>query len=246
MWRQSSSQDIFPHPRIFESVLSSAAAVNVPSSSVIVLLKAVSMNALTTSKNDGLKCENEELYHSLALRIFPQHIANDHGDDAEMWNPGQYNLREGLENRSQEGYIALLAEFLESCNSHRLPYNARETIWLFDLPSLTRFRRVNTSKTIQLRFANALRSVLQSPHHNAEVLETVANLRVFTTIIGANETENQFIWLDDPDACQVVRESLIQFLSATSLSLGPGVTHKLREIAEKIADPGSDFGRGGS
>jgi hypothetical protein len=66
--------------------------------------------------------------------------------------------------------ISLLAEFLESCSHHHLAYNARETILLLDHSPLTAFRKVHAQKNVQLRFANGLCSVFQSPHQKAEVL----------------------------------------------------------------------------
>ncbi|KAF8207487.1 hypothetical protein K438DRAFT_1815027 [Mycena galopus ATCC 62051] len=226
------SEKKFPEPHILETVLSCAAAVDAPSSSVIALLKATLLNALIRSKNDQ---PEEGVYHKLALEVFPHDTANDQADETRNeW----YNRRDALENGNQEGHIALLAEFLLSCNSHRLPYKARETISLLDLPSVTGLRRINARKSIQLRFANGLRSVLHLDHRNAEILETLANLRVFSILIGGNETTAQAIWLDDPSACKIIQESLTQFLSTSSVSLSAGVTHRLRQIAEAVTDCG--------
>ncbi|KAF7344944.1 hypothetical protein MVEN_01657000 [Mycena venus] len=241
-----SSENIFPEPRILESVLSSAVAINAPSSSVVAILKATLLNSLFHFKDRGVQIESEEIYQTLYLRVFPQDSANEHADNRQVWDHEWYNRRETMENRRQEAYISLLAEFLESCSSHHLPYNARETILLLDHPLLTAFRKVHAQKSVQLRFANGLRSVFQSPHQKAEVLETLANLRVFSLLIGANETENQSTWLNDSEACEVIQETLTHFLSASSLSLSPGVAHKLREIAVKITDLArGDFGQNG-
>lgn len=238
-----SSQNVFPEPRILRSVLSCAGGVNAPSSSVIALVKATFLDSLTPSKNRGLQIEDPEVYQELALEVFPQDCAWDDTDDTQMRNDTWYNRREALENRIREARIALLAEFLQSCASHRPPYNARETISLLDLPSPTGLRRPHAHKNVQLRFADGLCSVFQFSHQNAAVVETLANLRIFSMIIGPNErmNSNESIWLDDPKACEIIRDSLAHFLSTSLLSLSPSFTHRLRQITERVADLGGNL-----
>jgi hypothetical protein len=77
---------------------------------------------------------------------------------------------------------------------------------------------------------------------SAEVVEAVADLGVFSIIIGVNQRGNQSVWLDDPTACEIIRESLTHYLSASPLSLSPGFAHRLHEIAEKITDLGHGVG----
>jgi hypothetical protein len=236
------SDNMFPEPQILESVLSCALAINAPSSSVVALLKAVLLNTLTPSKNSGLQIDNEEVYQKMSGPLFPRDTTDDlRTDDAQLRNHEWYNLREALETRSRETYVAILAEFLETCSSPRLPYNALETISLLDLPSPTGFRRAYVQKSAQLRFANAVGSVFRFSE-NAEVVEAVADLGVFSIIIGVNQRGNQSVWLDDPTACEIIRESLTHYLSASPLSLSPGFAHRLHEIAEKITDLGHGVG----
>lgn len=81
-----SSENILPEPRILESILSSAVAINAPSSSAVAVLKATSLDCLIRFKNHGFPIENEEVYWTLSLRVFPQDSANEHGDNTQMWD----------------------------------------------------------------------------------------------------------------------------------------------------------------
>ncbi|KAJ7145561.1 hypothetical protein C8R44DRAFT_863435 [Mycena epipterygia] len=236
---ESFSENTIPRTHVLESTLSCAMAINAPSSSVIALLKATFLNSLTPSQNSGLRMEDKEVYQRLTHNVFPQHTLNDIPADNALWNQEWYTLREILENRTREAYVAVLAEFLESCNSSgfRLSYNAVETISLLDPSWLTRFRRVRIHASVQLSFANGVHCIFQFLREKPEVLETVANLRVFSIIISAeNHAESR--WLDEPKACEIIRDSLTEYMDAFPSTPGthsPGFLPRLQKIAEEIA-----------
>ncbi|KAJ7749657.1 hypothetical protein B0H16DRAFT_1551007, partial [Mycena metata] len=233
-----SSHKGFPHPGILDSVLSCAVALETPSSSVVALLKATLLDALTPSKNIGLSIEQQELWQRLIPKIFPPDATlSDMGP--ELNHHDWYRLRDTLEIRTREGYVGVLTEFMESfAIAGSLPYNAAETLALLDPPFIPASpRKIRVQNHMQIRFADGVHSVFSMPRENTKILEAVADLQVFNVKIGEDTQDDTYMWLNDSTACKVICESLDQYLAASSQlpsSYSPSFIRKLHGIVEKL------------
>ncbi|KAJ6602986.1 hypothetical protein B0H10DRAFT_2230004 [Mycena sp. CBHHK59/15] len=136
-------------------------------------------------------------------------------------------LRSLLWNKIDEARIPLLAEFLESCSSPELPYQAAATISHIArrLPS----DRVHTAH--QICFANSVRDMhytVYTPELRKAVLES-GTLRTYTV----PPSQYYVRWLDDPGARRTLRHSLAGTFTA-AITLSTPLETILRELGRDL------------
>ncbi|KAJ7926634.1 hypothetical protein B0H13DRAFT_1972430 [Mycena leptocephala] len=118
-----------------------------------------------------------------------------------------------------QGQLHILTEFFESCLSSELPFKAAETVGV--IGTLTPRSAIHPAE--QMRFAKAIENMFNTCADRTEeplMLYAVINISAFDVYSLGHESATgstvRFQWLDDPEARQLVKETLQRYLHKLS------------------------------
>ncbi|KAJ7708042.1 hypothetical protein B0H17DRAFT_1174282 [Mycena rosella] len=180
---------------IFDAILEKVIDSGRSNSSVIAMVK--------TKILDNLGWWIEEFPHSVLC------TETAHARASEFREEEGYVLR----NHIIETSVALLAEFLEDCNSTLVLYKAAETIRHIGASAVP---RAEIHASHQVRLANGMHRAANVDKPDVDLIDAVISCRMFDLYTQPGPSESH-PWLDDPIARSQIQDALSAYANSSPI-----------------------------